>query len=318
MSYEKKGTAASALMFFLALLLTGCGLVLDANGNDVESPSISESSTDEVAYVDNSDDANTESNEAPELPYMEIEKTFLLDGYDFDGFSESGYSELYYVSQDFDKIKDAVLEAYPQWRFVDCGMYDTVLEYLPIYGYTDDQALASRSMVYDSGNHSLIFYKDARTINDHIMSDIYAPDVVLTVAKAYAENELFLFQSNSNMGDADANDYRIERLNRVGYDNDMYNYNVELYCLNYELHFNAPEKLVLAGGSYIREDGWGLSGYPSSIYLVFVEIKDGLEYVGAVFSNDISPDHSEFIGNVKDLIVKKGLLNEDDMPLSVS
>ncbi len=310
MSFKKKGTSAIALMLCLALFLTGCGLVLDVNGNEEKPISSKENPTDEAEFADNSDDAVAESTGAPELPYMEIEKTFSLDGYEFDGFSQSGYTEWYYVSQDFDKIKDAVLKAYPQWEFVDCGMYNTVLEYLPICGYTYDWALASRRVVYDADTHSLIFYKDARTMNDHVMSDINAPEDVLTAAKAYAENELFLFQSDSSMAEADADDYRVEYLNRAGYDEVLYDYNVELYCLNYELHFNAPEKLVLAGGSYFREDGWGLIGYPSSNYLVFVETEGGLEYVGSVFSNDIPPEHSEFIGNVTDLLVDKGLISE--------
>lgn len=51
---------------------------------------------------------------------------------------------------------------------------------------------------------------------------------------------------------------------------------LQVYRMNIEFLFDMPERVFLAGGMSMTEDGWVVPNYPSSKYLVFQQDKEAL------------------------------------------
>ncbi|MPM01900.1 hypothetical protein SDC9_48140 [bioreactor metagenome] len=74
---------------------------------------------------------------------------------------------------------------------------------------------------------------------------------------------------------------------------------LEVYRLDYRIHTTTPDKVVLAGGMMLDDDGWLLPTYPNSTYLVFVMNNGTLQYLFSAMENDCAPGDEVFTNDLK-------------------
>jgi len=142
-------------------------------------------------------------------------------------------------------------------------------------------ASAFRKMYFDG--ESLLLYKDAYT--DGVNTAIDAPAYAVAAARDKAEAAMEWHNQHTGVesfidgrwqetgSPASWDGYRIKRLQSVEVPTVSARrpeVTAEVYELRYELHTATPEKVVLAGGAYMDEEGW-VGGYNSDdYYLVFL------------------------------------------------
>jgi beta-lactamase regulating signal transducer with metallopeptidase domain len=101
---------------------------------------------------------------------------------------------------------------------------------------------------------------------------------------------------------------------RIGALEEVYAYeepdgwSAEVYRLNYELYTPAPEKVVLAGGMTVSEDGWVCPVSPYSTYIVYNAF-DGVLII--LYENDCAPGDETF---TKDMYAAFGYEEPDVAP----
>ena len=96
-------------------------------------------------------------------------------------------------------------------------------------------------------------------------------------------------RAQENPSQPDYDDWRIESLAGPFYEQ-IDGAIIEVYRYNYELHTTTPDKVMVAGGMYLDEDGWMSPGYPNCEYLYFLLPPEGeLEYLYADMQNDCGP-----------------------------
>ena len=109
-------------------------------------------------------------------------------------------------------------------------------------------ATPTRSLYFDGKN--LLVYKPDKTAVDHLSPGVTGPDYVLDALR----------REMASAKDPEADDWRIVGLDGPHYES-FDGLDVEIYRVACEFHAAAPEKVVLAGGTYMDEDGWYGSGY---------------------------------------------------------
>ena len=110
-----------------------------------------------------------------------------------------------------------------------------------------------RYCYFDGEN--LLFYDDITTYTDHVANGIDVPEYALEAAKTRTLEELARWQARSDTA-AGWDDWRITNLSQVDLGEPYTSLGLEVYAFGYELHAGTPEQVVLAGGMYVREDGW--------------------------------------------------------------
>lgn len=164
---------------------------------------------------------------------------------------------------------------WPEMTWWDYSSIDTSRRCLAITGLaretdapadSDTQYNFIRYCYFDGEN--LLFYDDITTYTDHVANGIDAPEYALEAAKTRTLEELARWQARSDTA-AGWDDWRITNLSQVDLGEPYTSLGLEVYAFGYELHAGTPEQVVLAGGMYVREDGW-VGGLNSSPYLVFV------------------------------------------------
>lgn len=86
---------------------------------------------------------------------------------------------------------------------------------------------------------------------------------------------------------------------------------IEIWNLSYETHTPTPERMVLAGGSYLGEDGWAMFGYPGCDYLCFRTDEDGYRSLMFIMmENDCSPGSEMFHDDLTRQMKENDLLRE--------
>lgn len=142
-------------------------------------------------------------------------------------------------------------------------------------------ATAFRRMYFNGEN--LLLYKDAYT--DGVNTAIDAPAYAVAAARVKAEAAVEWHNQHTGVesfvngrwqetgSPASWDGYRIRHLQSVEVPTVSARrpeVKAEVYELRYELHTSTPEKVVLAGGAYMDEEGW-VGGYNSDdYYLVFL------------------------------------------------
>lgn len=112
--------------------------------------------------------------------------------------------------------------------------------------------------------------------------------------------------------------WRIEGLARVQTIPLKDSLSLEIYRVDYRIHTTTPEKVVLAGGMDMDQDGWWLDTYPGCTYLVFtVQGQEDPAYQFNAMVNDCSPGDVFFTCNLLSLYEQtSGQPNEmSDAPL---
>ena len=89
---------------------------------------------------------------------------------------------------------------------------------------------------------------------------------------------------------------------------------IEIWNLSYEIHTTTPDRIVLAGGSYLGEDGWCMIGYPGCDYLYFQLDEGGNRtYLFSKMENDCSPGTELFLSDMVNTLMEQGLLELTDL-----
>lgn len=107
-------------------------------------------------------------------------------------------------------------------------------------------------------------------------------------------------------------DWRIDSLEHVYTYDDFNGAVLQVYCLNYEFLSNNSEKLLLAGGMSVDGDGWTVTEYPDSNYLIFRQDGEELGYLYHIFENDCYPGDEVFTADLQQLYDIAGLTPESE------
>jgi beta-lactamase regulating signal transducer with metallopeptidase domain len=130
-----------------------------------------------------------------------------------------------------------------------------------------------------------------------VMDSISVPHDVLSAAKAQVEG--YFTSACADHPDYEYANWRIESLEwAYTYDN-LDGLALDIYRINYEFFSKTPEKILLAGGMYVTDDGWVCPTYPHCTYLIF-NADDGF-FFRAIMRNDCYPGDEMFTSALSNL-----------------
>ena len=161
---------------------------------------------------------------------------------------------------------------------------------------------AVRQVYFDGEN--LRLYKDHdRPVTDHVMAGLTAPEDVLEAARTMVHDHYEYTRTHTGVtgGDgemwgtpAEYDDWRLE-ITGGPWTETLGGQTFEIWNINYEFHTTTPERVILAGGSYLTEDAWHCSTYPECTYLYFQLMEDGSRrYLYSAMENDCAPGTEMF------------------------
>ncbi len=157
--------------------------------------------------------------------------------------------------------------------------------------------------VYFDGENLRLYRDDNRPVTDHVMEGVQAPEDVLDAARAEVHNRYEYARTHTGVtgGDgemwgapAEYDDWRLEVLGGP-WTELLGGQRIEIWQINYEFHTTTPERVILAGGSYLTEDAWHCNTYPGCTYLYFQLMEDGSRrYLCSAMENDCAPGTEMF------------------------
>lgn len=121
------------------------------------------------------------------------------------------------------------------------------------------------------------------------------PDIVMQKAEECVEK---LYSEGWQLADT-YTDWRIESLTHSYTYEDFEGMILQVYQLNYQFLFQKPEAVQLVGGMSVDEDGWVVTDYPNSHYLIFRQDGDALVYLCLMFENDCYPGDETFTSDLQ-------------------
>ena len=174
------------------------------------------------------------------------------------------------------------------------------------YGGGPATGTAVRQIFFDGEN--LLLYRDAdRPVTNHVIQgSVSAPEEVLAAARAEVHDrcEFAKVRNGTYDGDRDLmipppeyDDWRLEILGGPWTEllDTQGKQRIEIWQINYEFHTTTPERVILAGGSYLTEDAWHCNTYPGCTYLYFLYPADGpRRYLYTAMENDCAPGTEMF------------------------
>ena len=192
------------------------------------------------------------------------------------------------------------------------GRYLHLWSFIPAEGNAELWVTAWRRLYFDG--ESLLLYKRQRDLAEHMTTDIRAPAAVADAAREAARKELEDRQDNAYAEEANRpvwDDYCVTGL-RPAYptaeDQLPEGLNLAVYSLNVELHTSTPERVGLAGGVYVGEDGWvGGFGDGGAGYLVFQVREDGAYVYLDSLPGDADAGSPAFAEWTNDILAEHGL-----------
>ena len=170
---------------------------------------------------------------------------------------------------------------------------------------------ASRALYFDGKN--LLLCKPVREMTDHTLSGVQVPAAVLETALETVRTEFARWRERDNASaDRPAwDDYCIMDLFPVypaETDRIPEGLDLVVYQVQYEFHTSAPERVMLAGGIYVDEDGW-VGGFSSDspAFLLFQRPEDvSYVYLGSA-GYDFDPGAPAFVRWVNGVLGEHGL-----------
>lgn len=231
----------------------------------------------------------------------------------------------------FEADLDALIhDAWPEAGYLESGFWDPDGRYLsmsvevPLPGY-DITVTGYRTLFFDG--ESLRIYKDESGYTDHIANSLKTPPAeVLRQAALFVDTQ-FQTQAaegygvdgsgrydeeNFGPGNAVWDDWRLTDLTGPSYE-DFGDLRIEIWNLSYEIHTTTPDRIVLAGGSYLGEDGWCMIGYPGCDYLCFHLDENGKRtFLFSQMENDCRPGSEMFREDLTRALENEGLLSPDE------
>lgn len=228
-------------------------------------------------------------------PYLYFQREGTIYLADIDALVKAAWPEARYLGYG--------RPAGPDWHVSLTGIVTT--------GAGGTDASAFRDLHFDGEN--LLLYKRDRTATGHLSPGASGPDEVIAVLKAQMQ-ELFDTCRRTAQADPsqpDYDDWRIESL-AGPFSEQIDGAIIEIYRYNYELHTTTPEKIVLAGGMYLDEDGWKSPGYPDCEYIYFLLSPEGeREYLYADMQNDCGPGDDFFRESLAENLRRLGVTGAD-------
>ena len=231
----------------------------------------------------------------------------------------------------FEADLDALIhDAWPEAGYLESGFWDPDGRYLsmsvevPLPGY-DITVTGYRTLFFDG--ESLRIYKDESGYTDHIANSLKTPPAeVLRQAALFVDTQ-FQTQAaegygvdgsgrydeeNFGPGNAVWDDWRLTDLTGPSYE-EFGDLRIEIWNLSYEIHTTTPDRIVLAGGSYLGEDGWCMIGYPGCDYLCFHLDENGKRtFLFSQMENDCFPGSELFREDLARALENEGLLSPDE------
>ena len=219
-------------------------------------------------------------------------------------------------------------QAWSEAGYLEFGQWDRTRRCLSLWGSValpgqEDgsmgQATAFRDVYFDGKN--LLVYKSNRA------PAMDLPDYVNEAASAIAQDRMTWFQKNTGFTDgngspvgeiAEWDAWRLTRADKVGSAclGDLPDgLDVEVYDFAYELHTATPEKVILAGGTYVDEDGWVGGFYEEDRYLVFWRnpATGTFERLESEIASDGAPESACFRAGLLWTLVRGGVMELSDL-----
>lgn len=228
------------------------------------------------------------------------------------------------------EIDALVHEAWPEARYTEYGFWDADTRWVPLFAQVPlpgggSSASAFRTVWFDGEN--LRIYKDESGYSDHVKNGVDAPADVLAAAQDFVQGQFDALAAEGYGADGSGNfdegnfgpgnvawdDWRITGLSGPYYETAV-PFTVEIWNVSYETHTTTPDRVMLAGGSYMGEDGWCMIGYPGCDYLYFrVEDGGGRTFLYSAMENDCSPGTELFLSDMVSALTDRGLLKLSDL-----
>lgn len=141
------------------------------------------------------------------------------------------------------------------------------------------------------------------------------PSVVWEQAQQYVQaafdQEKEAFENSSGTGSS-YTEWRIQKLEHCYTYENIAGMTCEIYRMNYEFLAESPEKVTLAGGMEISEDGWVIPECRDSHYLVFSREGDMLTFFCSMYENDCMPGDELFTSDLLNYCFEMGLFDESE------
>ena len=217
-----------------------------------------------------------------------------------------------------------IYDAWPEAGYLSSGSWDrgylTLAVELPLPG-TDVTVTGYRTVFFDG--EALRIYKDENGYTDHVANGLEAlPGDVLAAARSLLQGQFDALAAEGRGDDGSGNDaegavvwddWRITGLSGPYYV-DAADLQTEVWNVSYETHTATPDRVTLAGGSYLGEDGWCMIGYPGCDYLYF-RLDGDLErtYLFSRMENDCSPGTKLFLRDLIRALMDEGILSLPDL-----
>ena len=230
-------------------------------------------------------------------------------------------------------LAQRLLSAWPDMQYQSFDFWDPASRCLPMGAQVPLNAqsgtiVTARRWIYFDGE-TLRLYTDPTVYTDHVAQSIDVPEAVLEAAKAQALTALEYWQTHTGQqstgpdgqlqdtgSQAQWDDWRITDLSPVPLTEDHTGIHVVAYHLECELHTTTPERVALAGGMYLLEDGWMGGDNTIPAYLFFtVDPNDGsLTFLPCTLANDEGPDSPMFYAKLSLALLDAGYLVPSVMP----
>ena len=230
-----------------------------------------------------------EENENPLLLLRAYEDAAIVD-MDGDGENELLSDRQLFYKRDgiiFEvDLADALQIAWPELDYWDFSNINVNLRCLtmsgmanvPEWGIDYAKAWINRDIYFDGEN--LLVYRNLPETTDHLSVKVPVnfPEYVYTAAKEKGQQA---YEATKNgvegaLSDQGFDDWRISHLTPVDAPFAYPGITLEIYSLGYQFHASDPGHVMLAGGTYVQEDGWVGGFYTEeSPYLIFWIREDG-------------------------------------------
>ena len=244
---------------------------------------------------------------------------------DMDG---DGENELLSSRQIFFKRDDAIYEinlvdalqtAWPElsyWDFSNININRRCLTVsgmaiVPEWDVDYANAWINRDIYFDGEN--LLVYRNLPETEDHVSVDVPVnfPDDVYTAAKDRVQSAFDATKAGAEnaLSDQGFDDWRISYLAPVSAPFAYPGIALEIYSLGYQFHAENPGSVMLAGGTYVQEDGWVGGFYvEDGPYLIFRLLEDGTRVLlDSYIAGDVSWESNMFAADLRRTLLKNGV-----------
>lgn len=137
----------------------------------------------------------------------------------------------------------------------------------------------------DAGKTEVVIKNELEACQGNIAEDVNVPEIVQETAREFVVKKMETGQYQ---------DWKIGFLELVYTYEDLNGKIFEVYQMDYECKAENPQKVTLAGGMTMDENGWVRPEYANSTFLIFERQDNELFYATALVENDCAPGDDIF------------------------